>query len=208
MAELLCNQQPLRSIPNHVLLILGAGPRIGVSVAEKFASNGYKSHCCVYEWEWHQEGFLSLMPIPAVFDARFTCPSVVLYNAAALTHPPDKKSILSISAESVALYPYVAAQQALSGWKTLPKETKKTYIYTGNIMNVSIVPIPLTLDLGMGKSASAFWIGLADAIYSLGPGVSRHGDGKLKVMALDGTAHGEFYAQLANHEENGYVQFK
>jgi hypothetical protein len=38
-------------------------------------------------------------------------------------------------------------------------------------------------------------------------------------MALDGVAHGEFYAQLANHEENvpwhatfvkdkGYVQFK
>ncbi|KAK9234738.1 hypothetical protein V1525DRAFT_318252, partial [Lipomyces kononenkoae] len=50
------------------------------------------------------------------------------------------------------------AQQALSGcsgWETLPKETKKTFIYTGNIMNVSIVPTPLTLDLGMGKSASA-----------------------------------------------------
>jgi hypothetical protein len=47
----------------------------------------------------------------------------------------------------------------------------------------------------------------------------RHGDGKFKGMALDGGAHGEFYAQLANQEESvpwhatfvkdkGYVQFK
>jgi hypothetical protein len=44
-------------------------------------------------------------------------------------------------------------------------------------------------------------------------------DGKLKGMALDGAAHGEFYAQLAKHEDSvpwqatfvkdkGYVQFK
>jgi hypothetical protein len=46
----------------------------------------------------------------------------------------------------------------------------------------------------------------------------RHGDGTFKGMALDGAAHGEFYAQLANHEnvpwhatfvkDKGYVQFK
>lgn len=47
----------------------------------------------------------------------------------------------------------------------------------------------------------------------------RSEDGKLKGMALDGPAHGEFYAQLADHVENvpwhatfvkgkGYVQFK
>jgi hypothetical protein len=47
----------------------------------------------------------------------------------------------------------------------------------------------------------------------------RHVDGKLKGGALDGPAHGEFYAHLASQEENvpwqatfvkdkGYVQFK
>ena len=47
----------------------------------------------------------------------------------------------------------------------------------------------------------------------------RHGDGKFKGMALDGAAHAEFFAQLADHEENvpwhatfvkgkGYAQFK
>ena len=171
---------------NPVILILGAGPRIGASVAEKFASNGYKVAVASRSGSGTKtaKGFLSLRAdftkpdsIPALFDAVrtefHTSPSVVVYNAAALTNPSDKDSPFSISAESVVLdlnvntiSAYVAAQQAISGWETLPKETKKTFIYTGNIMNVSIVPMPLMLDLGMGKSASAFWIGLADAMYS------------------------------------------
>lgn len=171
---------------NPVVLILGAGPRIGASVAEKFASNGYNVAVASRSRSDTKtaKGFLSLKAdftkpdsIPALFDAVktefLTSPSVIIYNAAALTNPPDKDSVLSISAESMMLdlnvntiSPYVAAQQAVSGWKTLPKETKKTFVYTGNITNVSIVPMPLMLDLGMGKSASAFWIGLADKMYS------------------------------------------
>jgi NAD(P)-dependent dehydrogenase (short-subunit alcohol dehydrogenase family) len=169
-----------------VILILGAGPRIGASVAEKFASNGYNVAVVSRSGSGSKtaNGFLSLKAdftkpdsIPALFDAVktefHTAPSVVIYNAAALTNPPDKDSVLSISADSVAsdlnvntISPYVAAQQAVSGWATLPKETKKTFIYTGNITNVSIVPMPMMLDLGMGKAASAFWIGVADATYS------------------------------------------
>jgi NAD(P)-dependent dehydrogenase (short-subunit alcohol dehydrogenase family) len=170
---------------NPVVLILGAGPRIGASVAERFASNGYKVAVASRSGNGtkNDKGFLSLKAdftkpdsIPALFDAvktEFrTSPSVVVYNAAALTSPPNKESAFSISAENVVLdlnvntvSPYVAAQQAVSGWETLPNETKKTFIYTGNILNVSIVPVPLMLDLGMGKSASAFWIGLADTTY-------------------------------------------
>jgi len=229
---------------NPVVLILGAGPRVGASVAEKFASNGYQVVVASRSGTDTKtaNGFLSLKAdftkpdsIPALFDAVktefHTSPSVVIYNAAALTNPPDKDSVLSVSADSVALdlnvntvSPYVAAQQAVNGWETLPNETKKTFIYTGNILNLSIVPMPMMLDLGMGKSASAFWIGLADATYSARGfrffyADERHGDGQNKGMLLDGAAHGEFYAQLANHEENvpwqatfvkdkGYVQFK
>jgi NAD(P)-dependent dehydrogenase (short-subunit alcohol dehydrogenase family) len=169
-----------------VVLILGAGPRIGASVAEKFASNGYKVAVASRSEIGTKtlKGILSLKAdftnpgsIPALFAAVksefHTSPSVVVYNAAALTSPPEKDSVLSVSAESVALdlnvntiSPYVAAQQAVSGWETLPKETKKTFIYTGNVLNVSIVPTSLFLDLGMGKSASAFWIGFADTTYS------------------------------------------
>jgi NAD(P)-dependent dehydrogenase (short-subunit alcohol dehydrogenase family) len=171
---------------NPVILILGAGPRVGASVAEKFFSNGYQVAIASRNGTGTKtvNGFLSLKAdftnptsIPALFDAVTTefhsAPSVVVYNAAALTNPPEKDSVLSISAESVqadlnvnTVSAYLAAQQAVKGWEKLPKEMKKTFIYTGNIMNVSIVPMPLTLDLGMGKAASAFWIGVADVTYS------------------------------------------
>jgi NAD(P)-dependent dehydrogenase (short-subunit alcohol dehydrogenase family) len=169
-----------------VVLILGAGPRIGASVAEKFASNGFQVAVASRNGSGTKtsKGVLSLKAdftkpdsIPALFDAVKTefnsAPNVVIYNAAALTSPSDKDSLLSVPAEAVALdlnvntvSPYVAAQQAVSGWETLPNETKKTFIYTGNILNVSVIPIPVFLDLGMGKSASAFWLGLADSAYS------------------------------------------
>jgi NAD(P)-dependent dehydrogenase (short-subunit alcohol dehydrogenase family) len=169
-----------------VVLILGAGPRIGASVAEKFASNGYQVAVASRSGSGTKtpNSFFSFKAdfakpdsIPAIFEAVknefHAAPSVIIYNAAALSNPPDKDSVLSISADSVSadlnvntISPYVAAQQAVKGWETLPKLTKKTFIYTGNIMNISIVPMPMMLDLGMGKSASAFWIGLADAMYS------------------------------------------
>ncbi|KAF7557727.1 hypothetical protein G7Z17_g417 [Cylindrodendrum hubeiense] len=227
-----------------VVLILGSGPRVGTAVAEKFDSNGYKVTVASRHGTGGKtaEGFLSLKAdlsnpdsIPALFDAvkaEFgTAPSVVVYNAASLTSPPDKDSLFSISAESVGsdlnvntISPYVAAQQAVKEWDTLPKDTKKTFIYTGNILNVSIMPMPMFLNLGMGKSASAFWIGLADTLYSARGfrffyADERNPDGKSKGMAVDGAAHGEFYAQLADHVDNvpwhatfvkekGYVHFK
>ncbi|KAI0834765.1 hypothetical protein F5Y06DRAFT_147693 [Hypoxylon sp. FL0890] len=212
---------------NLAVLILGVGPRIGTSVAEKFASNGYKVAVASRSGSGTKtaEGVLSLKAdfanpdsVPALFDAVkaefHTFPNVVIYNAASLTNPPDQNSVLSVPAESVAsdlnvntISPYVAAQQAIRGWEILPKGTKKTFIYTGNILNVSILPLPRFLDLGMGKSASAFWIGLADASYSAQGfrffyADERQADGKLIGAALDGPAHGEFYVQLANHEGN------
>lgn len=171
---------------NPVVLILGAGPRIGASVAERFSSNGYQVAVASRSGNNTKtaKGFLSLRAdfskpdsIPALFDAVKAefhhSPSVVIYNAGSLTIPSDKDSIFSVSVESVlsdlkinTISSYAAAQQAVIGWETLPKETKKTFIYTGNITNVSIVPMPMMLDVGMGKSASAFWIGLADTTYA------------------------------------------
>jgi NAD(P)-dependent dehydrogenase (short-subunit alcohol dehydrogenase family) len=171
---------------NSVVLILGAGPRVGASVTEKFASKGYKVALASRKGTDSKtdQGYLSLKAdftkpdsIPALFDAvkaEFgTSPNVVIYNAATLTPPPDANSVLSIASESVArdlnvntISPYVAAQQAISGWETLPAETKKSFIYTGNILNVAVLPVPLMLNLGIGKSASAYWIGVADATYA------------------------------------------
>jgi len=228
----------------NVVLILGAGPRVGASVAEKFASNGYTVVVASRKGSGSKtaEGYLSLHAdftkpdsVPALFDtvkSNFnTFPSVVVYNAAALTPPPDKDTVFSIPSDRVAsdlnvntISPWVAAQQAAIGWATLPAETKKTFIYTGNIQNVSIIPMPMMLDLGMGKAASAYWLGVADMTNTVKGSRffyadERQVDGKLKGMALDGPAHGEFYAQLADHLEGlpwhatfvkgkGYVKFE
>ena len=169
-----------------VALILGAGPRVGTAVASTFASAGYKIAVVSRKGTGSKDanGYLSLKAdftkpesIPAVFDAvkaEFqTAPSVVIYNAAALTPPPDQSSALSISAESFTsdlnvntVSPYVAAQQAVKGWESLPAEAKKSFIYTGNILNQLVLPVPMMLNLGVGKSASAYWLGVADATYA------------------------------------------
>jgi NAD(P)-dependent dehydrogenase (short-subunit alcohol dehydrogenase family) len=172
---------------NPVVLILGAGPRIGISVAKKFSSQGYKvaivSRSGSEASTALTEGFLSLKAdftkpdsIPALFNAVesefHATPSVVVYNAAARTVPPVEDNMFSNSAENLVsdfnvnvLSAYVAAQQAVRGWETLPKEVKKTFIYTGNMMNTMIIPMAAAVNLGIGKSASSYWIGLADTLY-------------------------------------------
>jgi hypothetical protein len=226
-----------------VVLILGAGPRVGAAVAKKFASIGYKVAIASRTGSGtkNDSGFLSLQAdfskpetVPPLFEAIKTefnaAPSVVVYNAAALTPPPDPNSLFSVSTEAFVsdlsintTSAYVAAQQAVSGWETLPADTKKTFIYTGNALNVQLIPVPAMLTLGVGKSASSFWVGLADASYSAKGyrfiyADERQADGKTKGSALDGAAHADFYEQLVKHEGNvpwhatfvkdkGYVKF-
>jgi NAD(P)-dependent dehydrogenase (short-subunit alcohol dehydrogenase family) len=169
---------------NPVALILGAGPRVGASVAERFLKSGYKVAVVSRSGNSSTQGVFSLKgdftkpsSIPALFEAVKTefhsAPSVVIYNAAALTPPPIADSLFSLPAEKFAadldvntVSTYVTAQETVKGWETLAKDTKKTFIYTGNGLNSSVVPVPVYLDLGVGKSASAHLIGLADGVYS------------------------------------------
>ena len=90
----------------------------------------------------------------------------------ALTSPPVKDDPLSIAPEDVqkdfvvnTVTPYVAAHEAVKAWENSPGEVKKSFIYTGNITNVSIVPMPLMVNVGMGKAAAAYWIGTANTAY-------------------------------------------
>ncbi|KAL4779076.1 hypothetical protein BJX76DRAFT_102806 [Aspergillus varians] len=226
-----------------VALILGAGPRIGTTVATHFLNNGYAVALASRSGTNTKttEGFLSLQAdftdpstLPALFNSvkeTFNAaPSTVIYNAASLTRPPDADSALSIPVENFTsdlnvntVSPYAAAQLAIQGWETLPAETKKTFIYTGNGLNQIIHPVPAMLTLGTGKSAAAYWLGLADRSYA-GRGYrffyadERAPDGNVKGPNVDAPAHAEFYAQLAAHEGNlpwnatfvsgkGYVKF-
>ncbi|KAI0508333.1 hypothetical protein F5B22DRAFT_426529 [Xylaria bambusicola] len=226
-----------------VALILGSGPRVGAVVAQKFASSGYKVAVASRKAAGGKtaEGFLSIKAdlsqpetIPALFDAvkaEFKSPpTVVVYNAAALTPPPGEGAPLSIPTESFTsdlnintVSPYVAAQQAIAGWETLPKGTKTAFIYTGNKLNLVVMPGPVLTNLGVGKAASAYWIGVADAAYSARGyrffyADERAENGNSKGSNIDAPAHADFYAQLANHEGDipwlatfvagkGYVKF-
>ena len=169
-----------------IVLVLGSGPRVGAAVSETFAANGFKGAVAARKGidSKTDKGILSIRAdfaqtesVAAVFDAvkaKFgAAPSIVIYNAAALTPPSDKDSALSIPAAKVAsdlnvnvVSPYVAAQEAIKGWATLPAQAKKTFIYTGNVQNEAILPVPMMLNLGVGKAASAYWVGLADGAYS------------------------------------------
>lgn len=232
-----------------VALILGAGPRIGTSVANKLAAQGYKVALVSRSGKevntTPHTGCISLQAdltkpesVPALFQAVkkefHAAPNVVIYNAGARTVPPVEDELFSNPAESVVsdfnvnvLSPYIAAQQAVQAWNALPKEVTKTFIYTGNAANTIIVPNPATVNLGMGKSASSYWIGLADTLYknqglrlvflegteflSTGRWLTRSRffyadertiDGKVKGMAVDGDAHAEFYASLIEHQDD------
>ncbi|OQD97929.1 hypothetical protein PENSOL_c010G09277 [Penicillium solitum] len=214
-------------MPAHpVILILGSGPRVGAAVAKQFASTGYSVAIASRSASAGKttEGYLSVKAdlsnpssISAVFDAvkaEFQSPpSVVVYNAAALT-PPADDTLFSIPADSVAadlnvntVSAYAAAQEAVKGWEGLPQNTNKLFIFTGNMQNKAVIPMPLMLNLGIGKSASAF-------IYA----DERNADGSMKGMSLDGEAHAQFFADLANGKEEvpwhatfvkgkGYVTF-
>lgn len=170
---------------NPIVLVLGAGPGVGTAVAERFASKGYKVAVTSRKGtnSLNEKGFLSLKAdfsdpttIPPVFEAvaaKFgAAPSVVIYNAAALTPPPSNDLFSIPTANFVSdlnintVSAYVAAQQAVKGWTTLPSTTKRIFIFTGNMLNTAVLPVPAFLTLGVGKSASAHWLGLADAVYA------------------------------------------
>ena len=58
---------------------------------------------------------------------------------------------------------FVAAQQAVLGFAELPDDAPRTFLYTGNILNVA--PLPQFLESGAGKSASAHMMMAAAAEY-------------------------------------------
>lgn len=59
---------------------------------------------------------------------------------------------------------FAAAQQAVLAFKELPDSASRTFIYTGNMTNIT--PVPPLLDLGVGKSATAHIIQSAAQAYA------------------------------------------
>ena len=159
-----------------VLLILGAGPNIGKHVANAFTSNGYKVALASRKKHGTEEhknqihvpvDLTKPQTVPDVFDSvkaqLGAPPTVVVYNGA-LRIPndakdpltsfslPDHNDSMAVNSTSVLL----ALQEALAGFRGLPATASKTFIFTGNILN--LVPVPGVLSFGIAKGATAYAI--------------------------------------------------
>ncbi|KAK9384243.1 hypothetical protein V1515DRAFT_420549 [Lipomyces mesembrius] len=215
-----------------IAFILGAGPNIGQHVANKFAANGYKIAVSSRSGVTTSDDYLGVkadftdpLTVASAFkQVRDTWgdPTVVVYNASALHFAPaDDAFSVPVSAFQEDLYVnvsslYAAIQETVKGWKNL-KSSYKTFIFTGNLLNVAGAR-PALLTLGVGKAAAAHLID--GAVKSYGSqgykfyyADERKPDGSPVGTSPDAKAHGEVYFQLAEDPEQRpwdytFVKFK
>jgi NAD(P)-dependent dehydrogenase (short-subunit alcohol dehydrogenase family) len=207
-----------------VILILGAGANIGAAVARKFSQEGYKVAAAARNV--HKDvadtsdltikaDFSDPTSIKGVFDevtSKVGIPNVVLYNAATVkpTAPNDTLSVpledyttsMNIGVNSA----FAAAQQAVLGFAQLPSDVQKSFIFTGNILNTTVMT-PL-LTLGIPKAAAAHMIqaaaqSYADKGYHFYYGDERTAEGKPAMSALSGEGHATFYWELSQKKDQG-----
>ncbi|KAK6067514.1 fungal specific transcription factor domain-containing protein [Seiridium cupressi] len=139
-----------------IALILVAGSNVGHHVGRAFAAKGYKivaTARSVKEADGssdqiHVQSNLSnpagVAELFATVKTQLGHPSVVIYNAAAVTLNDPKNPF------SVCLSDFQR------DFAELPESAARTFNYTGNCLNVSPI-LPLT-DAGVGKSATAHLI--------------------------------------------------
>ncbi|KPM45544.1 hypothetical protein AK830_g972 [Neonectria ditissima] len=206
-----------------IVLIIGAGPNIGQAVARNFASKGYKVALAARSLK-AADSTANQLNIPSDFSKpddvvnAFTkvkevlgIPSVVVYNVSA-NHftPADDPFSLSFadfsSDTNINIHgAFIAAQQAVSGFAQLPASAARTFIYTGNVLNVAI--LPRFLSQGIGKSGAAHMIWAAsdaykDRGYKFYYADERKADGSPKYR-VDGDAHADLFWELANAKTQG-----
>ncbi|KAF2431635.1 NAD(P)-binding protein [Tothia fuscella] len=211
---------------NPVILILGAGPNIGQAVAKTFASKGYKVALASRSLKEadNTDGQLNItsdLSHPNDVVNAFAkvkevlgIPSVVVYNAGSVTFTPnDDPFAVPLSAFDRDMHinttsAFVAAQQAVLGFAQLPPshdDAAKTFLFTGNILNIT--SLPSFISQGAGKSASAHIIMAAasaykDRGYKFYYVDERKEDGTAKYR-VDGEAHGKYFLELAEGETQG-----
>ncbi|KAJ6123707.1 hypothetical protein N7471_011024 [Penicillium samsonianum] len=207
-----------------IVLILGAGANVGTAVAHRFSQDGYQVAISARRIAngISPEGYIMIKAdlsektaVPRIFEkvkSAAGIPSVVIYNAATFT-PPPPDAPLSLSPEALdrdiwvnTLSAIIAADYAAKGFEQLPESAKKTFIYTGNWLNTTISASSALLTLGVGKAASAYWIGSANQTYSQKGyrfyyADQRTPEGTSMRTGVDGVAHAEFFKQLADRQD-------
>ncbi|WWC60603.1 uncharacterized protein I303_103177 [Kwoniella dejecticola CBS 10117] len=206
-----------------VVLILGSGPNIGQAVARLFGSKGYKVALASRSVK-EAESTDNHLNIPSDFSKIddvvnaftkvkqvFGPPSVVVHNVSASSlSPPDDPFALSYEEfnkdTTINIHSaFIAAQQAVKSFTELPSTAARTFIYTGNVLNVQI--LPRFISQGVGKSGGAHMIWAASAVYKdkgykFYYADERKIDGSPKYR-VDGDAHAELFWDLANAKAQG-----
>lgn len=172
---------------SDVAVIFGVGSNIGTALAKGFVDAGYRvatvSRSSAPSTDsssnpFHIQADLSdPAAVTAVFDkvrsAGLEFPSVVVWNAAALTPPSDPENPLSIADSDLdrdlnimIKSPYVAAREAVKVWQEREgKDGRKgTFIMTGNLLPKQIPPVAFYTSLGIGKSGAYHLVGTADNV--------------------------------------------
>ncbi|KAH7364127.1 hypothetical protein BKA65DRAFT_522652 [Rhexocercosporidium sp. MPI-PUGE-AT-0058] len=153
--------------------------------------------------------------IEAIFDEvkeKLGVPNVVVYNAYAnpmgasgdpLTIPLND-FVDGLNTNMIS--PYAPMSEASSGFKELPQEIRKTFIYTGNLcMHLTM---PVAMNLALGKRGVGHMIENAVMLYEK-EGYNfyfadeRFPDASPMYQSLNGDAHAEFYYELATKKDQG-----
>ncbi|KAH8804516.1 hypothetical protein F5884DRAFT_884042 [Xylogone sp. PMI_703] len=149
-----------------IILIDGAGPNIGQSIGRAFAVKGYKVALAFWSAK-DAQNTADQVHIAADFSdsngvvSAFANPDSGAATLNPLNDPLNDPLALPLADfnkdfQINTISRFVAAQQAVQGFAQLPASASRTFIYTRNIPNTTIIP-PL-MDLGVGKSATAHLI--------------------------------------------------
>ncbi|PGG97751.1 hypothetical protein AJ79_09103 [Helicocarpus griseus UAMH5409] len=209
--------------PTNVAFILGAGPRVGWSVALKFRDEGYKVAIGsrtpdLKKAKEHDVLTITLdvSDIQSVEDAcaevkkQIGVPNVVVYNDMsdpfASVTPSDLLRDFNINATGA----YAALRQAIFGFKTLNaanSDVPKVFIATGT--TVPLFAWPHGLTVGVGKAALAQMIQAAEIGYGK-EGFRFYfasqvvdGDKPVPNPSLNGEAHATAYWDIVRKGEQG-----
>ena len=233
----------MSSAASRVAIIFGAGSNVGAALVKGFVGAGYRVATVSRSrpTTTTTTGGASSNPFniqadlsdpaapPAVLEqlaqAGWAFPSVVVWNAAALT-PPDASDPANPFAIAEADFdrdmavmsrsPYRAAGEAVKVWREREGDAatgrRGTFIMTGN-MTPSRIFSPALTTLGAGKSAANYWVGTADAAFKE-QGIrfffaDERSPGGGPVSKTNGESHAKMYLDLVEGKEDlpYYVTF-
>ncbi|KUI74205.1 Versicolorin reductase [Cytospora mali] len=235
------------SASSRVAIIFGSGSNVGAALAKSFLGAGYRVATVSRSAApppgdpnnnnnnkpFHIQADLTDPAAAPGALARLTSsgwpfPSVIVWNAAALTPPgpSDPENPFAIPGDAfdrdvglMVKSPFVVAGEAVKAWKEGEGEEgegggrRGTFIMTGNMTPRRIFPPALT-TLGVGKSGANYWVGTADAAFK-GEGIrfffadERSPDGGPVGNKPNGESTTEMYLKLIEGKEDYpyYVTF-